>query len=152
MNLRIFGCGKFRWLAIEKYDRELNPKEDSFYRKHREVCFPCMRYEQQGTNAMNLLSAGAMEVQVGDEFNDAVLRKLRTKPRAESALKTWSPVLAGAVVAGLSLIAAFQLMSKSPVNLWKAKPAQGADNRDIRYYNRDAATYPNLVLPREMPR
>src|SRR5689334_23932767 len=99
MNIRLFGCGKFKFLAIEKFDRQLTPKEIDFYRKHREVCFTCMRYEQQGTNAMNLLSAAVLEPEISDNFDERVMRMLR-KPQRRFSLGYWSPVLAGAAVAG----------------------------------------------------
>jgi hypothetical protein len=151
MNFRLFGCGKFKWLSIERFDRELSPKEDSFYRKHREVCFTCMRYEQQGTNAMNLLTAAAIEPEISEDFDEKVLRVLR-KPRKRVAFSTLSPVFAGAIVAGLALVATLQLLSQSPIQLWKATPATGAQGADNRYYNKDQSTFPSLVLPRELNR
>jgi len=142
MNIRLFGCGKFKWLAIERFDRQLNPKEDGFYRKHREVCFTCMRYEQQGTNAMNLLNAAAIEPEISEDFDDKVLRVLR-QPKKRFALGNWSPVLAGAAVAGLALLATFEIMSQPSVKIWGTNLHQGADNR---FYNQED-TLPNLVLP-----
>jgi len=136
-------------MSIEKFDRQLTPREENFYRKHREVCYPCMRYEQQGLNAMNMLSAGAVEPEISEDFDAKVLEGFR-RSRKRVALTYWSPVLAGAAVACLALLATLQLLSRSPINVLQKAGAQGADNR---FYNQDqAATYPNLVLPRELVR
>lgn len=142
MNFRLFGCGKFKWLAIEKFDRELTPRELDFYRKHREVCFTCMRYEQQGTNAMNMLTSAAMEPEISDNFDERVLRMLRKQPK-RLALNYWSPVFAGAAVAALAVVATLQLIARTPVGQWKQNPNQGA----YRYNEDSTATSRNLVLP-----
>jgi len=145
MNFRLFGCGKFKYLAIEKFDRELNPKEQNFYRKHREVCFECMRYEQQGTNAMNLLHAATIEPEISDNFDERVLAQL-LKPRKRVALTYWSPLLAGAAVAGLAVIATLQLISRSPVQPW-SKTIKTVNQGAFRYNEDSAATTRNLTLP-----
>ena len=150
MNFRLFGCGKFKYLAIERFDRELKPKESDFYRKHREVCFTCMRYEQQGANAMNLLNAAIIEPEISDNFDERVLRMLR-KPQKRVALGYWSPVLAGAAVAGLALVATLQLLSRSPLNVWQPQGVQPAFRYNSEGADR-AATQPTLVLPRESDR
>lgn len=147
MNFRLFGCGKFRYLAIEKFDRDLNLKEQDFYRKHREVCFECMRYEQQGTNAMNLLHAAAIEPEISDNFDERVLTMMRRQPK-RLALNYWSPVFAGAAVAALAVVATLQMIARTPVGQWKQNPNQGA----YRYNEDTVATSRNLVLPFERNR
>ncbi|MEA2554533.1 MAG: hypothetical protein QOJ65_2709 [Fimbriimonadaceae bacterium] len=143
-NSRLFGCGKFKWLSIERFDRSLTPKEDGFYRKHREVCFTCMRYEQQGLNAMNMLNSAALEPEISENFDERVLRNLRVSRRPVS-LAYWSPAFAGAAVAVLALVAALQLLSRTPVQMNQAD--RGAYN-----YQRDAQVIapnlPNLEIPR----
>ncbi len=146
MNTRLFGCGKFKYLAIEKFDRELNLKEQDFYRKHREVCFECMRYEQQGTNAMNLLHSASIEPEISENFDERVLSMLRRQPK-RLALNYWSPVLAGAAVAALAVVATLQMIARTPVGQWKQTPSQGA----YRYNEDSVATTRNLVLPLERP-
>lgn len=154
MNSRIFGCGKFRWLAIERFDRELKPKEERFYQKHREVCFGCLRYEQQGVNAMNLVSSAALEPAISEDFDARVLEKLRQSKKRVS-IAYWSPAFAGAAVAGLALMATLQLLSRSPIHLFqnsgKILPAYNTPNNH-GFYNSDQATIPNLVLPPEINR
>jgi hypothetical protein len=142
MNFRLFGCGKFRYLAIEKFDRELNLKEQDFYRKHREVCFECMRYEQQGTNAMNLLHAAAIEPEISENFDERVLSMLR-RSRKRVAITYWSPVLAGAAVAGLAIVATLQLISRSPIQPLNKSMSNGA----YRYNEDTGSTARNLILP-----
>lgn len=149
MNIRLFGCGKFKYLSIEKFDRQLTPKEEGFYRKHREVCFSCLRHEQQGQNAMNLLSSASIEPEISEDF-DAKVLAMYQKSRKRVAITYWSPVFAGAALACLALLATLQLLSRSPLNFMQNGGAKGADNR---FYNQDqAATTPNLVLPRELTR
>lgn len=149
MNFRLFGCGKFKWLAIEKFDRELTPREHDFYRRHREVCFTCLRYEQQGTNAMNLLGAGAIEAEISDNFDERVLRMWRKQPK-RMALRYWSPVLAGAAVAGLALLATLQLITGSHINLWHQAP--NAQSTPAFNDSDRTATSPNLILPATWPK
>jgi hypothetical protein len=147
MNFRLFGCGKFKYLAIEKFDRQLNPRELDFYRKHREVCFPCMRYEQQGTNAMNLLTAASIEPEISENFDERVLRMLRT-PQRRFEFRNFAPVLAGAAIAGLALIATLQLVTGSSISLWTPN---GRPTPAFRYNDKEqAATQPNLILPPEL--
>lgn len=140
----MFGCGKFRWLSIEKFDRELNPREEEFFRKHREVCYPCLRYEQHGLNAMNMLTSGALEPEISEGFDENVIRTLRTTKRERVAVSYWSPAMAGAAVAGLAILAALQLLSRDPMNLHKDHVDEGAYNRT---YNSDPSTFPDLVIP-----
>ena len=141
MNFRLFGCGKFRFLAIEKFDRDLTPREADFYRKHKEVCYECLRYEQTGTNAMNLLSSAAMEPEISENFDQRVLNLWR-KQKKVIAFQYWSPLLAGAAVAGLALIATLQLISRTPVH-----PFQSGTTVPSAYNDDQTATTRNLVLP-----
>ena len=146
MNSRLFGCGKFRWLAIERFDRGLSPKEEVFYRKHREVCFTCLRYEQQGINAMNLLPSAALEPEISVDFDQRVLRNLYPQRSPRRALvAAWSPAFAGAALACLAILAALQLFGKMPSPTLMPIHDEGAYNR---FQNTsDPATTPNLVLP-----
>ena len=150
MNSRMFGCGKFRWMSIEKFDRQLTPKEEQFFRKHREVCYPCLRYEQQGLNAMNMLTSGSLEPEISDDFDANVIRSLRTTAPKRVGVAYWSPALAGAAVAGLALMAALQLLSRVPAI--NAEPVRGGHGAYNRYYNSDPSTFPDLVLPSKIDR
>jgi hypothetical protein len=143
MNWRLFGCGKFRWLAIERYDRELNQGEESFYRKHREVCFECLRYEQQGVNAMNLLIAASVEPEVSANFDEKVIRELRRTTVPRTSFAYWTPMVAGAAVAGLAIVAALQLLTGPNVKL---VPNNGNSALN-KFHNSDPATMPILELP-----
>jgi len=142
MKIRLFGCGKFRYLAIEKYDRDLSPRENDFYRKHREVCFGCMRYEQQGTNAMNLVRGAMIEPEISEGFDEKVLRALDKQPR-RVVFGYWSPTYTGAAVAALAILATIQLVTGSGLNFYKGGPRQGAYNK----FSSSQDTLPNLVLP-----
>jgi hypothetical protein len=112
LGTRLFGCGKFKWLCIERFDRDLSEKENRFYRMHRDVCFVCLRYEQQATNAMNLVGCAAIEPEISPTFNEDVVLKFRAQ-RKRAALTYWSPALAGAAVAGVVLATALQIITRS---------------------------------------
>lgn len=144
MNWRLFGCGKFRWLSIERYDRELNSGEQRFYRKHREVCYQCLRFEQHGLNAMNLLSAGSLEPEIPVDFDERVLAELRKTTVPKTGFGYWTPTLAGAAVAGLAIVAALQLLTGPNVKL---VPNNGPGSAFNKFHNSDPATIPILVLP-----
>lgn len=140
MKIRLFGCGKFRWMAIEKYDRELSPRENAFYRKHREVCFTCMRFEQQGFNSMNLLRGGAIEPEISENFDERVLTELSKSRIRKPVFGYWSPAYAGAVLAALAVFATLQLATTTTKS-WKQDIKSGAYN-----YSNPQDTLPNLII------
>jgi hypothetical protein len=142
MKIRLFGCGKFRWLAIEKYDRDLSPREGAFYRKHREVCFTCMRFEQQGVNSMNLLRGAGIDPEISEGFDERVLSELSKSRIRKPVFGYWSPAYAGAALAALALFATLQLATKS------AEPWTPNPNRQSPAYRFSSPqdTLPNLIL------
>ena len=110
--MKIFGCSKFKKLASEEFDRDLNPSETAFVQKHRKACPDCRDYQAQSSLALNFLRAGAIEVDVNPQFEERVIRKLRVQTARES-LGYWSPAVAGAFIAGLAVVAALQMITRS---------------------------------------
>jgi hypothetical protein len=111
--MRVFGCAKFKRLTSADLDRDLSGRERLFVERHREVCDECSESEQQSCLAMNFLRSAAFdEVEVSSNFDDRVLKKLRVQTSRES-FGYWSPAIAGAFVAGLAVIAALQIITRS---------------------------------------
>lgn len=110
--MNLFGCSKFKKLSSEGLDRELTAQEEAFMDKHREECSECCDFHSQSSLAMNFLRASAMEVDVHPNFEERVIRKLRVQTTRES-LRYWSPAVAGAFIAGLAVVAALQIITRS---------------------------------------
>lgn len=96
----------------EQGDRELSPREANFLALHREVCRPCERREIEGASALDLLRMGALQPEVRPQYEERVLRKLRVQT-ARDTWRYWSPALTGAAIAGVAIISAMQMVSRS---------------------------------------
>lgn len=122
MSFRLFGCSKYRRLANERFDRALSLSEREFLNKHKSVCPDCRRTEMQSATALNMLRLAAFEPDAsntesddifGAHFEERVIRRLRVQSTKES-VRYWSPAFVGAVIAGLTVLAALQLVSDRP--------------------------------------
>ena len=115
MKSKFFGCGKYEFLTVKLYDDELSTKELAFVERHEVQCATCRKEQALAEEGFNLLRGLVMEPQeVSDGFEDRILRRYRVAKGRES-VRYWSPALAGAVVGGLILISALQLISNSGV-------------------------------------
>ena len=115
MSFRLFGCGKYRRLLSEKEDRALQLVEREFMAKHRVVCDDCRRQEQLSASALNMLRLASFEeapfeAESGAIFEERVMRRWRVTAARES-VRYWSPAFVGAAIAGLTVLAALQLVS-----------------------------------------
>src|SRR5947208_10032822 len=110
--MRVFGCAKFRRLANDALDRDLSYHEEAFMAKHRHACDECNQFQSQSCLALNFLRAATIEVDVHPMFEERVIRKLRVQTTRES-LRYWSPAVAGAFIAGLAVVAALQIVTRS---------------------------------------
>lgn len=106
------GCSKFKKLASEELDRSLTPRESAFMQRHRECCDECRDLQSQSSLALNFLRASAMEVEVHPMFDERIIRKLRVQTTRDS-IRYWSPAVAGAFIAGLAVVAALQMITRS---------------------------------------
>lgn len=125
MNYRVFGCGKYRRLMNEKFDRALSLREREFMARHKSVCQDCYYEEAQGACALNMLRMAAIgddELDNGPVFEDRVLRRWRVQSTRES-VRYWSPAFVGAVLAGLTVLAALQVVSSRPIVPGTTNPA-----------------------------
>ena len=110
--MRVFGCRKFNRLASEQVDRELNATEVSFMEAHRNACPPCRASETTSSLALNMLRGACLDVQVSENFDERVIRRLHVQTGRES-IRYWSPAVAGAFVAGLAVVAALQIITRT---------------------------------------
>lgn len=106
------GCSRFHKLVTEELDRQLSPKEEAFVSRHRESCSECKDLQAQSSLAMNFLRSAAIDVSVTPAFEERVIRRLKVETTRES-LRYWSPAVAGAFVAGLAVVAALQIITRS---------------------------------------
>ena len=118
MSFRLFGCSKYGRLVSEKEDRELSLREREFMAKHRSVCVGCRRKESMSANALNMLRLASFGDEpfdglAGIHFEERVLRRWRVSSTRES-VRYWSPAFVGAAIAGLSVLAALQLVINRP--------------------------------------
>ncbi|HTQ09014.1 MAG TPA: hypothetical protein VMI31_02980, partial [Fimbriimonadaceae bacterium] len=90
----------------------LTPGEEAFLHKHRQVCVECDDAASQSSVALNFLRAAAIEVEVHPQFDERVIRKLKVQ-RTRESLRYWSPAVAGAFIAGLAIVAALQMITRS---------------------------------------
>ena len=110
--MKAVGCSKFKKLTNEALDRPLTANEETFVQRHRQTCVDCHEFQAQSSLALNFLRASAIDVDVHPQFEERVIRKLRVQSTRES-LRYWSPAIAGAFIAGLAVIAALQMITRS---------------------------------------
>lgn len=108
----LFVCRRFQRLAREAVDRPLAEREERFVSAHRSECASCRRLERQGALALSMLRMAAIDVNCPSRFELRVMRKWQVSTVHES-LSFWSPALIGAVVAGVVLMAALQIVTMS---------------------------------------
>lgn len=115
MKSRLFGCGRYEYLAVKLQDNELSATELAFFEHHEDLCPSCRKEQELVQEGLNLLRGLVMEPhEVSDGFQDRIVRRFRVQ-RGRESIGYWSPALAGAVVGGLILISALQLISNSGV-------------------------------------
>ena len=112
MKLDMFGCNRFQRLVSEARDRELSLAEDGFLQKHRQICEPCRTSEQDAAMALDMLRMASLDPEVDPNFDVRVIRRLQVQSSRES-VRYWSPAVVGALIAGISVVAALQLISRS---------------------------------------
>lgn len=139
------GCSKFKKLTSESLDRELTLKEDAFVQKHRGACSECRAIQAQSSLAMNFLRSATMEVDVNPHFDERVIRKLRIQTTRES-IRYWSPAVAGAFIAGLAVVAALQMITRSAELPHVRLP--GAESHRIMPLKVNPALDINLNIPK----
>ena len=133
MSYRVFGCGKYRRLMNEKNDRTLGLGEREFMAKHRDVCVECRKQEALSSSALNMLRLASFaededSFDSGLQFEERVLRRLRVNNTRES-IRYWSPAFVGAAIAGLTVLAALQLVANRPGMPATSNPAGEAQLR-----------------------
>ncbi len=138
MKVRLFGCGKFAWLASESHDRLLSSRERSFMDRHRAVCGECERAEWSGAMALNMLRESSMEPVFGAGFEDRVLRRHRVQT-VRASLGYWSPAFLGASIAMVAILAGLQMVTRSA-----ELPVVPAPGVEVRRQDADGPKFPDL--------
>lgn len=105
-------CKKFKKLAEEQADRQLTDREQIFLSEHRLLCSDCQQHEAFSSMALNMLREATLEPEFNPNFEDRILRKLRVQT-SRASIGYWSPAVVGAFVAGLAIVAALQLITRS---------------------------------------
>lgn len=108
----LLSCRRFRRLAHETQDRALTHREQGFLESHRRRCAACRLAETQGALALSMLRMAAIDAQPAPQFEERVLRRYKVQ-RVQASLQFWSPALIGAFVAGITVLAALQIVSNS---------------------------------------
>ena len=112
MKLNLY-CRRFRRLAVEVRDRELDDREHKFLIAHRGACDPCRRHEQSLAGAFDgLMSIVLVDAEPSHNYEERLLRRLKVS-RGRDTWRYWSPALIGACVASVALLAAMQLVAQS---------------------------------------
>jgi hypothetical protein len=140
MTLPLFGCHKFQVLSSEASDRALLEREAAFLTAHRQRCVKCRRAEASSCMALNMLRASALEPDVTSGFDDRLIRRIRVQQVRES-LTYWSPAMAGAAIACITIFAALALIARAPQG--KHSIPQAGEARRFEPADR---VLPNLVL------
>jgi predicted anti-sigma-YlaC factor YlaD len=108
----LFSCKRFRRLVHEDLDRELTIREQTFLEAHRRSCASCRLAATQGALALSMLRMAAMDPEPAPQFEERVLRRYKVEA-VRASLQFWSPALVGALVAGVAVLAALQIVSNS---------------------------------------
>lgn len=111
--MRLFGCGKFGWLASEAEDRLLTSQEREFMARHRAVCPACVRQEEASALALNMLRESRLESPLpGGQYETRLMRRLRVQT-VRIGMVDWSPAFLGAAIAAVALVSALQMLARS---------------------------------------
>jgi hypothetical protein len=146
VNIRLFGCRKFSYLANEELDRELTAAEQRFIERHQAVCAECEEFRVQGGMALNMLRLASFESEepeafdVRDQFDERVIRRARLQ-NVRAGLKFWTPALIGAAAALVAVLAALQMVASAD-SLPNVSVPGGAARREA-----PLPEFPNIDLP-----
>lgn len=131
MNLRLFGCGKFRFLSNEALDRSLKPGEQRFMERHRAACSTCHQAELNQHLALNMLRASALTPEPEDSFDRRLVRRVRLQG-VRDQFGYWSPTAIGATIATVLVLALLQVVARPGGVPERNNPAGAAMRSDTR--------------------
>jgi anti-sigma factor RsiW len=106
------GCGRYRKLHYAARDRSLSDRELEFLERHETACPECAKSMRHATDALDFLRMSALEPETTTNFNDRILRRHKVES-VRASVRYWSPAMLGAVAAGLTLLAAMQMIAQS---------------------------------------
>jgi hypothetical protein len=88
----------------------LSPRESQFLDEHRLRCRPCEKSEQVQGLSLQLLKESEVFFEPSSGFDERLLRKVRIQTHRDS-IRYWSPAVTAALIAGVVVFAALQLLS-----------------------------------------
>lgn len=107
-------CRKCHRLRKKRAMSSLSQFEEQWMRNHWQECVDCAAAEAAEMQAMCALRASSQaEVEVASDFDEKLVRRLRLD-RGSRTLAYWSPVVVGAVLAGIAGLALIQVVSFRP--------------------------------------
>jgi len=112
VNLKGRACRRYRHLADEILDRDLTPREKSFFDAHEASCSACTEYERQGAFALNMLRSMDFDAPDSSRLTDRIVRKARLQ-HIRGGVKFWLPAFGGMAVGALMMMAILQLVGPS---------------------------------------
>lgn len=109
------GRKKYEALLNVEHDRPLTPSELRFLEHYRTKHPELVEMEEAGREGFSLLRGLALddEPESPVRFENRVIRKFRIQSVRETA-SYWAPAICGGLVAAMALLAAFQLLGRSP--------------------------------------
>ena len=131
MNLRLFGCGKFRYLSNEALDRPLRAGEERFMERHRAACSTCHQTDLNQHLALNMLRASALSPEPEDSFDRRLVRRARLQG-VRAQFSYWSPTAIGATIATVLVLSILQVVARPGGVPERDNPAGAAMRTDAR--------------------
>lgn len=105
-------CRKFSRLSDQGRDRELTPGEHGFLSSHRLGCVDCAAREDQTDSAMAELRDITLEAEPSAGFDERLMKAYR-EGRNPTGFGYWSPAVMGAAIAGIAVLCALTIVSRT---------------------------------------
>lgn len=139
MNWNGRACRRYRLLTDEIIDRDLTPRERSFYDAHEEACIECREYQRQGAFALNMLRS--MDFDAPEDtsgLTGRILRRARLQT-IRGGVKFWMPAFGGMAIGVLMMMAVLQLVGPN-----RGVPRNQNTQSDALRIDRSEAVFPEL--------
>jgi hypothetical protein len=120
------GCARYRKCKLLCEDGVATRRQRTFVERHEADCADCARQHALTMSALGALRSAAIEPQPDPGFESRFIRVWRIERRSR-AVSYWMPAVAGAVVAGVALLAVLQILFSSP-----ARENADLKNREAR--------------------
>jgi len=131
-------CKRFARLVNESRDRQLNSSEDAFVSRHSSICPRCEHVQEQAVGAFGALCDLALDAEPSDTFDERVTLAFR-EGRTSMGFGYWSPALMGAAIAGIAVLCALTIVTRTADSPVRREPLGAAMriNRGLPSLNLD---------------